>query len=315
MGKYVLFRVVASVPVLIGVVIIVFLMVRLVPGDPVKILLQGSRSTQEQQDNLRRQLGLDKSLPEQFVIFAGNVARGDLGTSYRSKRAVTDEIRIRIPNTLKLAATALVITVVTGVVIGVVAATRKGSWIDLASMFGATIAVSVPGFWFGLMLIMFFAVRLGWFPVSGSGSWKHLVLPALTLGLRSSAVLARVTRSTMLEVLNNDYVRTARAKGLREKTVIYRHALRNTLIPVVTLAGLELGGLLTGAFIVETVFAYPGLGALGIQALSARDFPVIQGVVLVTALIYVVVNLGVDVLYGVLDPRIRHMHTTASVRR
>ena len=315
MGRYVLIRLVASIPVLLGVVIAVFMMVRLVPGDPVKIILAGSRTTEEQQENLRRQLGLDKPIPVQFVAFMGDLAQGDLGTSYRSKRSVAEEIRIRIPNTLKLTAAALVITVVSGVVIGVIAATRKGSWIDLASMFVATIAVSVPGFWFGLMLIMFFSVRLGWFPVSGSGSWKHLILPAATLGLRSSAVLARVTRSTMLEVLNNDYVRTARSKGLRERTVIYRHALRNTLIPVVTLAGLELGGLLTGAFIVETVFAYPGLGALAIQALSQRDFPLIQGVVLVTAVAYVVINLLVDVLYGVLDPRIRHLQSTGSVRR
>lgn len=315
MGKYVLYRLVGSVPVLLGVVIIVFLMVRLVPGDPVKILLTGSRTTEEQQALVRRQLGLDKPLPAQFASFLGNLAQGDLGTSYRTKRAVTEEIRIRVPNTLKLAAAALVITVVSGVVIGVVAATRKGTWIDLASMFVATIAVSVPGFWFGLMLILFFAVRLGWFPVSGADSWKHLILPAATLGLRSSAVLARVTRSTMLEVLNHDYVRTARAKGLREQTVIYRHALRNTLVPVVTLAGLELGGLLTGAFIVETVFAYPGLGQLAIQALGSRDFPLIQGIVLVTAVAYVVVNLAVDVLYGVLDPRIRQLQTAGSVRR
>lgn len=306
MGRYVLVRLIGSIPVLLGVLIVVFLMVRLVPGDPVKIILAGSRSTEEQQDALRRQLGLDKSLPEQFVAFVGDLARGDLGTSYRSKRPVTEEIRMRLPNTIKLAVTGLLITIVLGVTVGIVAATHKGSWIDVATMVAATIAVSVPGFWFGLILIMVFAVRLGWLPVSGADSWKHLILPAAALGLRSSAVLARVTRSTMLDVLSQEYVRTARAKGLNEQVVIFRHALRNALIPVVTLIGLELGALLTGAFIVETVFAYPGLGALAIQALASRDFPLIQGIVLVTALIYVLTNLLVDVLYGWLDPRIRY---------
>jgi ABC-type dipeptide/oligopeptide/nickel transport system permease component len=307
MGRFILFRLVGSIPVLLGVVIAVFLMVRLVPGDPVKILTGGgARVTQEQQDALRHQLGLDRPLPVQFVNYLGDLAKGDLGTSYRSKRPVTVEIRDRIPNTAKLAACALLITVVAGILTGVIAATHKGSPIDLFTMFVATIAVSVPGFWFGLMLILFFAVRLGWLPVSGADSWKSLILPAATLGLRSSAVLARVTRSTMLDVLSQDFVRTARAKGLRERVVTYRHALRNALIPIVTLVGLELGGLLAGAFIVETVFAYPGMGLLGIQALQMRDFPLIQGIVLVTATVYVVANLLVDVLYGVLDPRIRY---------
>jgi peptide/nickel transport system permease protein/oligopeptide transport system permease protein len=293
--------------VLLGVVIAVFMMVRLVPGDPVKILTGGgARVTEEQQEALRHQLGLDQPLPVQFVSFVGDLAKGDLGTSYRSKRPVTTEIRARLPNTARLAACALLITIAVGVVTGVVAATHKGSLVDLASMFIATIAVSVPGFWFGLMLILFFSVRLGWLPVSGADSWKSLILPAATLGLRSSAVLARVTRSTMLDVLSQDYVRTARAKGLHERIVTYRHALRNATIPIATLVGLELGGLLAGAFIVETVFAYPGVGLLGVQALQNRDFPVIQGVVLLTAVVYVLANLVVDLLYAVLDPRIRY---------
>lgn len=307
MGRYVLFRLVGSIPVLLGVVVAVFMMVRLVPGDPVKILTGGgARVTQEQQDALRHELGLDRPLPVQFVRFTGDLVKGDLGTSYRSKRPVTDEIRARLPNTAKLAGCALLITIVSGVLTGVIAATHKGSVVDLVTMFVATIAVSVPGFWFGLMLILFFSVRLGWLPVSGADSWKSLILPAATLGLRSSAVLARVTRSTMLDVLSQDFVRTARAKGLREQVVTYRHGLRNALIPIVTLVGLELGGLLAGAFIVETVFAYPGMGLLGIQALQMRDFPMIQGIVLITATIYVLANLLVDVLYGVLDPRIRY---------
>jgi peptide/nickel transport system permease protein len=306
-GRYILFRITGSIPVMIGVVIVVFMMVRLVPGDPVLILTGGgARVTQEQQDNLRRQLGLDRPVPVQFVYFIGGLAKGDLGTSYRSKRPVATEIRARLPNTARLAALALVITIVVGITTGVVAATNKGSIVDVVSMFIATIAVSVPGFWFGLMLILFFSVRLGWLPVSGADSWKHLILPAMTLGLRSSAVLARVTRSTMLDVLSQDFVRTARSKGLRERVVVTRHALRNALVPIVTLVGLELGGLLASAFIVETVFAYPGVGLLGIQALQARDFPVIQGVVLFTAFVYMVTNLLVDMLYAVLDPRIRY---------
>jgi peptide/nickel transport system permease protein/oligopeptide transport system permease protein len=306
MGKYALTRLVSSIPVILGVTIAVFFMVRLVPGDPVNILFEGRRASDEDRAAVRRQLGLDDPLPVQFVNYLGDLARGDLGTSFRSKQPVWEEIWLRLPNTLKLTGASLLLTVVVGVPLGILAAVKKGTWLDLGSMFTAIIAVSVPGFWLGLILMMFFALRLGWFPISGADSWKHLVLPAFTLGIRSAAVLARLTRSAMLEVLNQDYVRTARAKGLADRVVIAGHALRNALIPIATVLGFELGAVLTGAFIVETVFAYPGMGMLAVQALANRDFPLIQGIVLVTALGYVLANLLVDLLYGVLDPRIRY---------
>lgn len=306
MGKYILYRLVGSIPVVIGILFVVFMMVRMVPGDPVRIMLEGRPTTEEQREEVRQELGLHRPIPIQFASFIGDVARGDFGTSYRTRRPVAEEITLRVPNTLKLAGAALVITVVFGVGIGVLAATRKGTWLDLSSMMTSILAVSIPNFWFGLMLMLLFAVNLGWFPVSGADSWKHFVLPAATLGLRSSAVLARVTRSTMLEVLSHDYVRTARAKGLRERLTVYRHVMPNTLIPILTLVGLELGALLTGAFIVEIVFSIPGIGWLLIDSIAQRDFPVIQGVVLLAALTYIAANLVVDILYAVTDPRIRY---------
>jgi peptide/nickel transport system permease protein len=306
MARYALSRILGAIPVMFGVLVAVFLMVRLVPGDPVQIMLQGRPVREGDEERLREQLGLDRPIPVQFVIFVGDLARGDLGTSFRTHRPVRDEILTRLPNTLKLAGAGLVFMTVVGIAAGVLAAVRRGTWLDFGSMFAAIVAVSVPGFWFGLILILIFGVRLGWFPVSGADTWKHLVLPAVALGTRSTAVLARVTRSTMLDVLSQDHVRTARAKGLQERLVVYRHVLRNSLIPIVTLIGLELGILLTSAFIIEAVFAYPGLGTLAIQSLFARDFPMIQGVVLVTAFIYIAINLSVDILYSVLDPRIRY---------
>jgi peptide/nickel transport system permease protein len=306
LSKYILYRLVGSVPVLIGILFVVFMMVRLVPGDPVRIMLEGRPTTEEQREAVRRELGLHRPIPIQFANFITDAARGDFGTSYRTQRPVSDEILLRMPNTMKLAGAALLITVVFGVGVGVLAATHKGTWLDLSSMMTSILAVSIPNFWFGMMLMLFFAVRLDWFPVSGADSWKHLVLPAATLGLRSSAVLARVTRSTLLEVLSQDYVRTARAKGLQERLMIFRHAMPNTFIPILTLVGLELGALLTGAFIVEVVFAYPGMGWLLIESIAQRDFPVIQAVVLLTAVVYVVANLTVDILYAVFDPRVRY---------
>jgi peptide/nickel transport system permease protein len=306
MARYALSRILGAIPVMFGVLVVVFLMVRLVPGDPVQIMLQGRPVREGDEERLRQQLGLDRPIPVQFVIFVGDLARGDLGTSFRTHRPVRDEILTRLPNTLKLAGAGLVFMSVVGITAGVLAAMRRGTWLDFSSMFAAIVAVSVPGFWFGLILILIFGVRLGWFPVSGADTWKHLVLPAVALGTRSTAVLARVTRSTMLDVLSQDHVRTARAKGLQERLVVSRHVVRNSLIPIITLIGLELGILLTGAFIIEAVFAYPGLGTLAIQSLFARDFPMIQGIVLVTAFIYITINLTVDILYSALDPRIRY---------
>jgi peptide/nickel transport system permease protein len=309
MGKYFLAHVISAVPTIIGVTALVFLMVRLVPGDPIDMMLarsQARQGTEEKRAALKEKFGLDKPIHEQFVVYVGNVARGDLGQSIVNDRSVFAEIANRLPNTLRLAALSLATTTSIGIVAGVLAATHKNSLIDVLSMVFAVVFVSMPSFWLGLMAMLVFSLWLGWLPVSGSDSWKHLILPAAVLGVRSAAILARITRSTMLEVLNQDFVRTARAKGLRERGVVYRHALRNALIPIVTILGFEIGGLLSGAFIIETVFAYPGVGQLAIQAIATRDFPMIQGTILFVALIYVAINITMDVIYAMLDPRIRH---------
>jgi ABC-type dipeptide/oligopeptide/nickel transport system permease component len=304
-GRYVLYRLAAAVPVVFGVTLLVFFMVRLVPGDPVDAMFRDvARPTAEQRAALRRELGIDRPLPEQYARFLWRALHGDLGRSFRSKQPVTEEILSRMPNTIRLAFAGLAVAVVFGGIAGTMAAVARGTWVDGLSMVTAVLAVSVPGFWLGLMAILLFSVRLGWFPVAGASTWRHVVLPAGTLGVLTAAVLARMVRSSMLDALAQDYVRTARAKGVREGPVVLRHALRNAAIPIVTILGLEIGGLLSGAFIIEAVFAYPGVGLLAVNALQTRDFPVIQGIVLLTALIYVAVNLAVDVLYGVIDPRV-----------
>jgi len=304
-GRYLLYRLAAAVPVVFGVTLLVFFMVRLVPGDPVDAMFRdAARPSEEQRAAIRRQLGIDRPLPEQYARFLWRAVQGDLGQSFRSKQPVTEEILSRMPNTIKLTVAGLAVALVIGGAAGTLAAVFRGSWIDGVSMLGAVLGVSIPGFWLGLMVILLFSVRLGWFPVAGASTWRHLVLPAFTLGVLTAAVLARMVRSSLLEALAQDYVRTARAKGLREVPVVLRHALRNAAIPVVTILGLEIGGLLSGAFIIEAVFGYPGVGLLAVNALQTRDFPLIQGIVLLTALIYVATNLLVDLLYGVIDPRI-----------
>jgi len=307
MLRYAMVRIVGAVPVLLGITIAVFFMVRLVPGDPIDIMFANqARPTPEQRANLEREMGLDLPIHEQYVRFVANAIQGDLGTSYRTKQPVSSHITARIPNTAKLAAASLVVALTIGLTAGVLSATFRNSWLDRISMLIAVAGVSIPGFWLGLMLILLFSVRLGWFPVAGSQGWKYLVLPAFTMGLVLSAVLARITRAGMIEALEQDYVRTARAKGLHEFFVVYRHALRNALIPIITIIGLLIGSLLSGAVIIESVFGYPGLGLLAVQSLTTRDFPMIQGIVLVVAVVYVVVNLIVDILYGFIDPRIKY---------
>jgi len=305
--RYILYRLVAVIPVLLGVSIAVFFMVRLVPGDPIQIMFANqAKPSPERIAEMRHQLGLDLPIWKQYLQYLQGIVQGDLGQSIRSRQPVLNEITERLPNTIKLTSASLLIAIAIGVSAGVISAVFKGRWIDKVSMVGAILGISIPGFWLGLMIMMLFAVRLGWFPVSGASTWKHLVLPALTLGILSSAVIARLTRASMLEALEQDYVRTARAKGLRESTVVARHALRNAMVPVVTIVGLQIGGLLSGAFIIESVFAYPGVGQLAVTALQARDFPMIQGIVLFVAVVYVGVNLLADLLYGFLDPRIRY---------
>jgi peptide/nickel transport system permease protein/oligopeptide transport system permease protein len=305
MTAYLLRRILIALPTLLGVVVLVFLMVRLAPGDPA-VLLAGEFATPETLEAIRARYGLDRSLPEQFLIYLEALLRGDLGESARSRRPVLEELKTYFPNTLELASAAILVAVLTGIPLGVLAALRPGSGLDLSVMVLALLGVSMPVFWFGLLAILIFSVGLGWFPVAGKGTLAHLVLPAITLGINATALLARMTRGTLLEVLSQDYIRTGRAKGLAERVVIFKHALRNALIPVVTVVGLEFGTLLSGAVITETIFAWPGLGQLLVGSILARDYPVVQGAVLLVAISFVLINLLVDLLYAAIDPRVRY---------
>jgi len=305
MTAYLLRRILIALPTLLGVVVLVFLMVRLAPGDPA-VLLAGEFATPETLEAIRARYGLDRGLPEQFLIYLEALLRGDLGESARSRRPVLEELKTYFPNTLELASAAILVAVLTGIPLGILAALRPGSSLDLSVMVLALLGVSMPVFWFGLLAILIFSVGLGWFPVAGKGTLAHLILPAITLGINATALLARMTRGTLLEVLSQDYIRTARAKGLAERVVIFKHALRNALIPVVTVVGLEFGTLLSGAVITETIFAWPGLGQLLVGSILARDYPVVQGAVLLVAITFVLINLLVDLLYATIDPRVRY---------
>jgi peptide/nickel transport system permease protein len=284
----------------------VFSMLVLVPGDPVQLMLSEFQTTPEQIARLRSQLHLDEPVPVQFGRFVWDAAHGDLGTSIRTRRPVTTEIADNFPSTLQLAVAGLLVAGVLGVTLGIIAAATKQQTLQLSAMLLALIGVSMPSFWLGLLLIFALSLQIRLFPATGGGDLLHLVLPAVTLGLGAAAILARLTRSSMLEVLRQEYVTTARAKGLNEWLVILRHALKNALIPVITIFGLQFGQLLAGTVVVETVFARPGLGRLIIDGILNKDFPVVQGVVLVVAVSYVLVNLLVDIGYAVLDPRIRY---------
>jgi len=298
-------RLLFLIPVVLGVLTLVFLIRALVPGDPIDILFFGQmRPDKATVDAMRREYGLDVSLPVQYLRFLGSVARGDLGRSVRTRRPVRTEIQARYKNTLLLAFGSLAVAVVVGLSMGILAAVHRDTPIDTVTMVLAMWGLSMPSFWFGLIMISLFSVRLRWLPVMGSESLKHLILPALTLGLIASTILARITRSSMLDVLSAQYIRTARAKGLQYGVVILRHALKNALIPVVTILGLQMGSLLGGAFIIEIVFSWHGVGEMAVQAIQQRDFPVVQGVVVVVAVTYALINLAVDLTYSALDPRI-----------
>lgn len=305
MWAYIVKRLLLTIPVLFGVAFVVFAMVRVIPGDPAQIIA-GEAATKEFVEAVRKDLGLDRPLLAQFASFMGNLLRGDLGRSIRSRAPVTIELWARIPNTLQLTLAGLLVAVGVGVTAGVVSAVRPYSLVDTGVMLVALAGLSMPVFWSGLMLILIFAVRLGWLPAVGTGSLAHLVLPAVTLGGATAAIIARMTRSSMLEVLRSDFIRTARAKGLAEPSVVNRHAFRNALIPVITVVGLQMGTLLSGAVLTESVFAWPGVGRLLIEGILARDYPIVQASVLVVALAFVLVNLAVDVLYAVVDPRIHY---------
>ena len=305
MLTYLARRLLAVVPVLFGVTLAVFSMLFLVPGDPVKIMLAEFVTTPEQVARMREQLHLDEPILEQYGRFVGNALRGDLGTSIRSRRAVATEIGENVGSTAQLALASMAVAVAIGVPLGLTAALFRSSWFDAGSMIVALLGVSMPSFWLGLLLIFAFSLHLGWFPATGGGDLWHLVLPSVTLGMIASAIIARLTRSSMLEVLGLDYVRTARAKGLAWWGVGVRHALKNALIPVITIFGLQFGNLLAGAVIVETVFSRPGLGRLIVGGILAKDFPLVQGTVLFVATAYVLINVLVDLAYAYADPRIR----------
>jgi peptide/nickel transport system permease protein len=305
MLTWVLRRILAVVPVLFGVTLAVFSMLFLVPGDPVKMMLAEFVTTPDQIAQMRAQLHLDEPILKQYGRFVANAVRGDLGTSIRSRRPVTTEIGENVASTAQLALAAMLVAVGLGIPLGLIAALSRSSWLDVASMGAALLGVSMPSFWLGLLLIFVFSLHLAWFPATGGGDLHHLVLPAVTLGMIAAAIIARLTRSSMLEVLGQDYVRTARAKGLGGVSVVVRHALKNALIPIITIFGLQFGNLLAGAVIVETVFSRPGLGRLIVGGILNKDFPLVQGVVLFVATIYVLINLLVDVAYAYADPRIR----------
>jgi ABC-type dipeptide/oligopeptide/nickel transport system permease component len=305
LGAYVLRRLALAVPTLVGVTVVVFALIRLVPGDPARLVL-GLQASEEEVQRLRVQLGLDQPLPVQYVRFLGRLLQGDLGRSVVTGEPVAREIAARLPATVQLAVASTLVATAVGVAAGVVSATRQYSWLDYLVMTVALAGISLPVFWLGLMLMLLFSVHLRWLPAGGYGTPAHLVLPTVTLAAFSVAIIARMTRSSLLEVLHQDYVRTAWAKGLSSRAVVLRHALKNALIPVVTVIGLQFGGLLGGAILTETVFAWPGMGRLLVGAIVARDYPVVQGAVLVFAALFTLVNLAVDVLYAYVDPRIHY---------
>lgn len=306
MRRYVLSRCGQAVPVLFGVTLITFLLTHVALGDPVRAMM-GQRADPEVVARIRAEYGLDKPLWHRYALYMGKLLVGDLGYSYRQGRPVSETLAERLPATVRLAVAAMVVAVVLGMAAGIVAAVRHNTGVDLLMMTLSLLGISTPVFWLGMMLILLFAVWLGWFPISGygDGAFGHLVLPALTLGALQAGYIARMTRSALLEVLRQEYVRTARAKGLKERVVILKHGLRNGILPILTLAGIGLGDLLVGAPLTETVFGWPGLGRLLVAAVGNRDLPVVLGATLLFALIYLGANLVVDLAYALVDPRVR----------
>lgn len=305
MTLFIVRRLLQLIPVLLGVLVIAFAITRLTPGDPAEIM-GGLEATDETVAAIREDMGLNESIARQFLIYLGNVAQGDLGQSFYNGREVSRIIGETLPRTAWLALVALVFTLAVGIPTGILSALKKDTWIDFGARTVALIGVSAPPFFAGLLMILVFASYFRWFPSFGEGGWRHLVLPGITLGLYSAGLVMRLTRSAMLEVLNENYIRTARAKGLSARATNYGHAFRNAAIPIVTITGLQLGSLLSGTVLIETVFAYPGIGRLLVRSIFERDFPVVQGLILLIATIYLVANLLVDLLYTAIDPRIKY---------
>lgn len=305
MATFILRRLLLAIPTLFGVLVVAFLLLYIAPGDPVMAMV-GERADEETIMRLRRELRLDDPLPVRFGHYVGNVVRGDLGESYITGRPIVRDIRERFPKTLQLAGAAMLLAATIGVTIGILSARRPGGAIDRFGLGLAYLGISFPVFWVGLLLILLFAVTLHWLPPSGSGGLRYLILPAVALGMRSIAFLARMTRSAMLDALGSDFVRTARAKGLSERTVVVRHALRNAAIPIITVLGLDFGSYLTGSILTETIFSWPGIGRYVVNAISRRDLPAIQGAVLFLSTIFVLVNLLTDIAYAKADPRVSY---------
>jgi ABC-type dipeptide/oligopeptide/nickel transport system permease component len=303
--RFLLRRVLLTIPVLVGVATLVFSLIHLVPGDPVQAML-GESASPEDVAQLRGRLGLDRPLYVQYVSYMKGAVTGDLGTSLRTNQPVTSIIAERVPATFELALAAMLVAVLVAIPLGILAAVRVGTRVDHAATTLALIGISMPNFWLGPLLAIVFSVALGWLPVAGRGTPAHLVLPAITLGAPLAAVLARITRASVLEELRELYVLAARARGVSRARAVLKHAFRNSLIPIVTVLGLQVGAVLTGAVITETIFAWPGVGRLLVQSIGARDYPAVQGCILLIAITYVSMNLLTDVLYGFLDPRIRY---------
>ncbi|GAA0345384.1 ABC transporter permease [Bacillus carboniphilus] len=303
MKQFIINRILSGILVIFGISIFSFLLIHFIPGDPVKIML-GINASPEQVEKLTNHLGLDQPLFVQYGQYITNAFQGDFGTSLKTGRPVLTEILDRFPETVKLAVFGLFIAVVIGITLGILAARFKDSIIDKLCTALATLGVSIPSFWLAILLVMVFSVKLQWFPIAAGTGFRDLILPSLTLGVVASTMIMRLTRNGMVEVLSNEYIRTARAKGLEDRLILFRHALRNVLIPVITVIGLQMAALLGGTVIIEQVFNWPGLGTLAIGAISSRDFPLIQGTVLFMGVVYVTINILVDVLYSIIDPRV-----------
>ncbi len=308
MVKYVIKRLLALIPVVIGVTFLVFMIMQLAPGDAAKLIL-GESATQEQVEELREEMGLNDPAIIQYGRYMVNFVQGDLGTSYSTKRPVAEEVFSRFPYTLNLSIVAGVISIILAIPLGILAAVKQNTWFDNISMIVSLIGVSMPIFWLALLLVLCFSLKLGWLPVQGAESWKSYILPAISLGFMNMAAIARTTRSSMLETIRQDYIRTARAKGVSKRQVIMKHAFKNALIPTITVCGIQLGQLLGGSVLTETVFAWPGIGRLLVQSINARDVPMVLGCIIVMTVCFSVVNLLIDLLYGFVDPRIRSMYS------
>ena len=308
MHRYIIKRLLMLIPVLLGVAFIIFAIMNVAEGDPV-YQVTGPDATEEQLEALREEMGLNGSLIERYFRYILNLLRGDLGTSYVSKMDVMQLYMQRLPNTLKLASLAMFVAVIISVPLGIVAAVNQNSWKDTLAMILALLGLSMPNFWLGLLLMLLFSLKLGWFPSGGAEGFRSVVLPAVTVGVGLAALLTRTTRSSMLDVLRQDYLRTARAKGVSERKVVYHHALRNALIPIITIFGVQFSNVLGGSVLAETVFAWPGVGRLVVDAIDQRDIPTVTGALIMTTMLVTIVNLVVDIVYAYVDPRIKAQYT------